>query len=362
MALKRRDPICCFYAELKFTVKITKFPPEIRGLHACANHPFRPLMQFVAAVINRVLDKLEHNVKDSKSLVASLRKIMLPVDGETVTKFVTFDIKDFFMSDSHKGLAHASRSIVVGDTRKALFFDAVVFLLKSQGVHIKQCNLQVDMDSLDESELCRVFCELYKVNCGSGMGLPSSDPLSSLHFYESTEKWLELKSTKRAFGIIRYYRFKDDILLLSNAPEVKLGFMLECMNACVADYKIVCSSISRFRVRFLDLMICSQDGQIVTYPVHKTLRQGSSLLHCSGHPPRQHMSWPLARCFALSALCTNAAHVKLVQQILLLKLMCEIPDHPMIPKIVDHVIRGGSRCGIAKVRDVVSRQSLICAP
>ena len=141
---------------------------------------------------------LSHLLRDSDDLVRKLRGIPLP----DTCRFIKYDIKEFYMTGSHGLLIDESAKLVPIDDRSNYRMMAGA-MLSSQYI----CSNMLPN---------RVF----RAVVGSGMGmLPSSD-IADATFYSMVEKPFILKtSTRRDYRILFYARFKDDGLIIMDAPN-----------------------------------------------------------------------------------------------------------------------------------------------
>ena len=69
---------------------------------------------------------------------------------------------------------------------------------------------------------------VHQVVVGSGMGLLSSDDISSYSFYMLVETWILEAATIAKYGILLFLRFKDDALYcLDCSRELRIEFFHE---------------------------------------------------------------------------------------------------------------------------------------
>ena len=117
-------------------------------------------------------------------------------------------IQVVFMFGLHPEIIGIGKSAVAGEESEG-FEDAFRFLVGSQ--YIKSHDGQI-----------------FKVVIGSGMGLLSSDDISSYLFYCMVEKWLLTEQVRAKYGLMCYMRFKDDLFYcLDSSYEVRMVFWHE---------------------------------------------------------------------------------------------------------------------------------------
>ena len=123
----------------------------------------------------------------------------------------------------------------------------------------------------------------WKVVQGSGMGLIASDELSSLDFYAAAEEAFILKAETRAkYGIVLYVRYKDDILVGLDKPDLQADFLAE-FSSYAGEYKLKLDEASFSSVVMLDVVLTKrQSGIGVTMHLKPTV-QGVPLCSTSMH-------------------------------------------------------------------------------
>ncbi len=100
------------------------------------------------------------------------------------------------MSSEHSELVRFAATADPSHLRR-VFSEAVRVVVEQQFVEISPCDRSI-----------------YRVDIGSGMGLESSDQFSSFCFHSLVES--KFTSSFRAeHKIVAYYRFKDDVLLVT---------------------------------------------------------------------------------------------------------------------------------------------------
>ena len=143
---------------------------------------------------------LPHLIGDTADLVRKITRCRVPVSA----MMWKIDIRDFFMSGLHENLVALAEKSTKARHRKR-FRQLLEVILEGQIVRVK--------DGSDEVQWVRV---------GSGMGLVSSDEISSNAFYLMCEKDFALDPSVRAkYDILLYLRFKDDIFVIFGINSIK---------------------------------------------------------------------------------------------------------------------------------------------
>ena len=282
-----------FLYRLKLQVKTHKAPGKIvaRQLHCGSNHPFAPMMRFLGRYLRAEVNKHGHIIRNTRHLIESLSKIRI---GSMCT-LVKLDIKDFFMSGRHDDLVRAVEKCFTDDFGRTLA--AVTrFLLANQYID-------------NEAE----GSELFKVDIGSGMGCIHSGDLSDLCFYVLVECGYILDpGIREALGIVAYFRFKDDILLVMNCDEDGVQECVESIRQRAEYFIVTIDEISTTSVDMLDITLSKDRSWISSGLLHishyvKPTATGKFLSSDSVHPRSTHLGWPLAR-IPHFKLCNTTKH------------------------------------------------------
>ena len=163
---------------------------------------------------------------------------------------------------------------------------------------------------------------MWKVTCGSGMGLALAGELSDTCFYMLCEhSFLLSPSTRAKFGVKCYYRFKDDLFLgLENPSSTsRLAFFRE-LSTCAKFFKLEvgmpthCGSTVPF-VNFLDTSVGFGDrwsglGRLDVLPFRKPSSRWRPLSHTSMHAPQIHSSLPIQHMRRFQCLSTSTSALR----------------------------------------------------
>ena len=302
-----------FYSRLLFTVKTHKPEGEVvtRNVHGSGDNPFRPLMRLIVSIIKKKTSKFEHLIRDSSHLSSILAKTVLG-DGEN-QRLYKADIKDFFMSGKHSRLLELVSSAPDPSIR-AEFVDGVDFLLGSQFLKLPEFPNSA-----------------FQVVVGSGMGLLSSDEISSYCFAELVERHVLTDSYKQRYGLKLWVRFKDDIFfVLDSEHDTRVAFCHEVkrLSEC---FLIKFETVSTSTVDMLDMVIFkgkrfAASGKLDTGAFVKTTHQGTSLSERSGHHPSVHVAWPESRMAHFTRICNSREGILSAQVAFFRKLVHDCPS------------------------------------
>lgn len=311
-----------FLRNLLFTVKTHKPRGKVvtRNVHGSGNNPFRPLMRLIVSIIKQKTKHFEHLIRDSCHLSSILANTCL--GGGANQRLFKADIKDFFMSGKHGRLLELLSSAPEPRIRTE-FVDGVDFLLGSQFLKLPEFPNSV-----------------FQVVVGSGMGLLSSDEISSYCFYKLVEQVVLTDSYKQRFGLKLWVRFKDDIFFILDAErETRLLFCQEIkrLSEC---FIIKFENVSKTSVDMLDMVVfkgkrLAANGKLDTGAFVKVTHQGTSLSSRSGHHPNVHLAWPSSRMQHFSRICSSRVETRAAQVSFWNKLAADCPQHPMLDVLFD---------------------------
>jgi hypothetical protein len=229
-------------------------------------------------------------------------------------RFLQIDIKDYFLSGSHDDLVeYSSRHCKRSHVRE--FRDFMSASLNNQLV----------------SHACRGVTKYYKCVQGSGMGLTASGEVSDCAFLELVEVPLLLSGAlARDHGVVGYWRFKDDILLLLDVPDVDfhVSSVMKKMKEHSKAFKLKQVACSRC-VDFLDVTLYfDASGQIRHDIFIKSSKIGHPLCCTSFHHPSVHLSWPRNEIRRIRARCSSHASANTFIQSFKARLNHESICHP----------------------------------
>ena len=264
-------------ANIMLNCKSHKDPVEFRNIHSAPKSAFNGLSSYLNIKFGRQLKQFPHLIKDSLHLVKELTQ--MECDGNEI--FYQLDVKSFFMSGLSHELSNSCDQIFYSPDRDIL--SRVVFwLLDNQFVRVRE-----------------MPGRLWKVKCGTGMGLKHSGEVADASFYTLHEK--HVLDRLLDFGIKAYWRFKDDILIIGSSRELAGRFVSELKGVDAhgnvirpSPFKIKCEAVSKHRVEFLELVIWKGQGRFEYAPRFKsTALNVPKLNHESAHWSSVHRTWPI---------------------------------------------------------------------
>jgi len=274
-----------YTSRLQLTVKTHKaqHAQKCRNIHASPMYAFNGLSKWIALQFRRHLDVLPHRLTDASQLVSELKRLR----PEAEFKFVKADIKDFFMSGASADLCSDAVSIFPESQTKDVVAKALLWLLQNQ---------------LLESDHYPDDC--WHVIEGSGMGLIHSAEVAESAFYMRVEaKFGTRPVIMQKYGIVRYWRYRDDILMISRDRRMLVPYVRTIRR--FSGYFIIDDvEISRHRMTFLQLLITKCDNEFTCCVTFKPTSLGVPLDTTSGHPASVHR-WPMTYLRSIGKLSTT---------------------------------------------------------
>ena len=273
----------CLESKLKITVKDGKPQGEMttRTILASSSHSHKGLSCWLAMKLQPGLNTVEHLMWTNEGAMKSLAEEHLQLGD----KLVKIDIKEFFMSGSPESLA-----------------DDFVKLLQIWFPQAEERKLLMEaFKVLREAQLVRSdFLEgTWKLVEGAGMGLVHSSNLMDGIFYAKVEVQLCSHSHRRRWGIKKYVRYRDDILIWIAGDRIEDGnrwlhafeslagyFRLQTEQICINNV----GETSQMRYLASTLILNGSQGRIKAIPYIKST--GVPLSNYSAHHPLVH-GWPI---------------------------------------------------------------------
>lgn len=284
-----------FVTKILTTVKTHK--PEgqqsMRIVHAAPRHFAKPAMRWISATIQHHLKQFNHILKDTDHLLQLLRNIQVPDNA----LLVRFDIKEFFMSGTHKAICEAAQHVFPPSCRKSALL-MVEHILKSQIV---------------TDEWSKKY---FRVKIGSGMGLVCSGELSDSAFCHLAEQdFVATPSIQQKYGIVFYGRFKDDGLIILTAPRELRNEFAALFKAKAQPFTIQFEQTSWESVTMMDVTLEKGKGWkktgILDYTIFKKpSNQWQPLLCSSFHHPGVHVAWPYGQLHRITRRCSDPSIAK----------------------------------------------------
>lgn len=311
-----------------------------RNIHGGLHYPFAGLGAWLAYRLRKGLAAHIHILRNTTDLVQQLKTFV----SDVPIAFIKIDIKDYFMSGTREELReHGSRLL---DVEGRLLGQRVIdFLLTYQFVK---------SDYLPH--------RVWQVCVGAGMGLNFSGELSDAAFFTMAEEWMLVEPGKlETFGVLKYWRFKDDILVIVKA-ECLQNFR-ECfqqMKQRAGSFALEVESISFNSVTFLDIDLWtaehahSHDRTTVSIrykPHFKKTSLGVPLSCNSSHPWHVHASWPFAELRRLRRLSCDESTYENAKHIFVHRLMYSFEPSFLTKKLLEY-----APPGLEVVKGVRSRE------
>ena len=275
------DPKAVHFSSLQLTCKTHKFPVKFRNIHAASNNKYFGLAKWLSIVLDKYLAKHTHILKDTLQLVEQ-------IDGQNIgidDRFICIDLAHFFMTGQALDLAESSSRVVDDNAElQTLCRDVAFFLLSNQFV-------RPSMHRFCKAKEVPTF----RVTRGSGMGLTCSSSIAEASFLHKCES--KCLGNMQQQGIQKYYRFKDDVLLITSGNLESVGEFFRYMKYCSRPFELECVQVSRTSVKYLEVQISkTDDGVIQCVPFNKVTKLSVPFLAMdSDHHPRVLRNWP--HCF-----------------------------------------------------------------
>ena len=148
------------------------------------------------------------------------------------------------------------------------------------------------------------------------MGMICSDEISSINFYCLAERpFLLVPSIREQFGIVEYFRYKDDLLIFTSGDSDLQAHLLESLGEAAQHFKLKRDKACKYSVDMLDCTLSkggsltggqwASTGLLDISIFVKNTSQMVPLCSSSMHHPSLHMAWPSARLKHFYALCSG---------------------------------------------------------
>lgn len=269
------------FSDMQATIKTHKCSGKvgIRALHSTPASPFRPAMRWISTTLGSRLKTMKHILKDSGDLLRQLERLRLPAS----CKFLTADIKEFFMSGQHRELIDFSAAVIEQEAEQIMYRKLATFIVENQVVTLRN---QEDI--------------AYKVKRGSGMGVACSGEISDLCFHGLCEKdFATVPEEQSRAGVLFYARFKDDILMIVDGDFSRWSEFWRTLKRKARFFEVEVTKISKDSVVFLDVELWKgprfhHTGYLDHRPYSKETSIWTPLSTNSCHPPAVHDAWPKA--------------------------------------------------------------------
>ena len=171
--------------------------------------------------------------------------------------------------------------------------------------------LQGALEDLLTNQYVCVDGETYhQVMIGAGMGQIASGEVADTTFLELAEVgFAALASVQSRFGIQRYLRYRDDMLIVGDDVNLMREFFEHIKRLVRGIYVVELSEASKSCISFLDVVVYKEVRGSTTKVgwrlFFKPTSQHLPLASDSGHAPTIHRSWPKAEICRLSRRSTS---------------------------------------------------------
>ncbi len=282
-----RSEKTCIAATLQLTTKSTKPAGKVchRNVHAAPANKLVALSEWLNITLNTELSKQEHLLMSTEQFTDKVTKNIIPQENDVM---VRIDLKDFFMSGNPISLSNACAKVIRNNPAKQKMVRKVAkFLMEHQWV---------------ESDL--VPGRLFKVRRGSGMGLRHSSSVCDAALLALSEiPFALVDAAKKKFGIKSYYRFRDDIWILTNKPDLFDNWFHIFRRRCSDIFICQLEEISPKEVTMLAVKISIVKNKFSIAPRDRQ-HDGPFLSKNSAHPPHVHKAWPFGVLRGIISMCT----------------------------------------------------------
>ncbi|CAK0873709.1 unnamed protein product [Prorocentrum cordatum] len=228
------------------TCKAHKSPVVFRNVHAAGKFVFAGLSHWASRRLRATLNELGHVVKDRRDAARRLmHRPMSQSEG-----FLTFDVKDFFMS---------------GDA-ESLVEDVLVSFTGREKATIGTCALPASVQSI--CCFSKFPGRVWKVVKGTGMGLQHSGDLSDLALANRMERWAI--NNCFAHGITSTSGF-EMTFCASTKNLAKAYAFYQAIKERAGYFKLLVSGGGRGSIGWLELTLFRRSGSIACKPKFKDI-------------------------------------------------------------------------------------------
>ena len=175
---------------------------------------------------------------------------------------------------------------------------------------------------------------VFRVVRGSGMGHRHSGCIADCSFFALREREFAARSqVLQSFGIKRYYRDRDDVLMICSRKQGTREFF-KILRGKVQPFKLPAEEVSRSSIRYLDLLLTKTGTRFVARPA-KTTSLARPLDPTSAHPKFVHCSWPVGMVKRIFPLCSREADVLTCKEELISRLQANSASKCTIARVVN---------------------------
>ena len=262
-------------SEMYFLPKLHKSPPsdgsakyEIRPILSGINNATYSISKFVDYFLAPIAASQPTYIRDSTDVILKLQNYTLSHN----TLIATIDVKAMYTNIDHDMAIKATTEAY--DSRKVKYDIRPIptkYLKELLSIILE--NNTFKFNGLD-----------YRQRIGLAMGSPASVSIANISLHP-----LEMVFLNNTTDIICFFRFIDDIILLSNSPHQVLEDQIQYLNSLHPNLKFT-AEISDSAVNFLDLTIYKgknfdQTGKLSTKIFTKPVDTFQYIMPTSTHPP-----------------------------------------------------------------------------
>ena len=166
------------------------------------------------------------------------------------------------------------------------------------------------------------------------MGHRHSGCIADCSFFALGEREFAARSqVLQGFGIKRYYRYRDDVLVICSRKQGTREFF-KMLREKVQPFKLQVEEVSGSSIRYLDLLLTKTGTRFVARPAFKTTSLARPLDPTSAHPKFVHCSWPVGMVKRIFPLCSREADVLPCKEELISRLQANSASKCTIARVV----------------------------
>ena len=271
-------------ASLQTLIKSHKAPGEVtfRAVHSMPSFCGEGLCRWLVGYLRGRLAGLQHLARDSRDIV----NLFGTLDHCPEMRLSKFDVKDFYLQGSHVQIQQAAVS-GAEPAMKPVLEEVLWYLLDGQFVRSRF-----------------LPGRLWKVKKGTGIGLLHSGELTDWIFYVLVEKPLFESGLLSECGVLEWWRYKDDILILSKG-HLNAAPLIKHMTSRGNPWQFKVEDINAKSMHYLDIRISIGRTFFTIHPEYKSSALLLYLSHESGHHGRIHRAWPRMMMSRVASRCLN---------------------------------------------------------
>ena len=271
-------------ASLTNLVKSHKDEGEVtfRAVHSMPSYGAEGVAAWLMQKLQVKLSSCDHILPDSNALVQRLARL----SWKSTFRFTKLDVKDFYLTGSHEDIIDLASRDFEGNEANVVAL-TVRFLCSTQFV------------------TSRWFPgRLWRATRGTGIGLKRSGHLTDYCFYRLVERKLFRTGKLEEWNVVAWFRFKDDILIVSDGDVPIDDVMASMANSC---WKITRDEldVNTRLVSYLDVTIANPGPIVKVWPAYKETALLRRLGLESAHAPFVHRSWIRAMFRRVEKRCLN---------------------------------------------------------